>query len=69
MPSKFHGPTIGHHDLEIIECTYIEISFLGNVVMNKIMGSSTISKNDGLIMLDVTNYLEGLGTREANERI
>jgi hypothetical protein len=55
MPSTFHGPAIGNHDLEIIDCTDIEISFLGNVVMNKIMGTSTINKNDDLPMLDVTN--------------
>jgi hypothetical protein len=33
----------------------IEISFLGNAAMNKIMGSSTINKNDGLPMLDIAN--------------
>jgi hypothetical protein len=55
MPSTLHGPTIGNHDLEIIDCTDIEISFLGNAVMNKIMGASTINKNDDLPMLDITN--------------
>jgi hypothetical protein len=54
-PSTFHGPTIDNHDLEIIDCTDIGISFLGNAVMNKIKGSSTINKNDDLPMLDVTN--------------
>ena len=54
-PSTFHGPTIGNHDLEIIDCTDIQISFLGNVMMNKIMGSSTINKNNDLPMLDVAN--------------
>jgi hypothetical protein len=54
-PSTFHGPTIGNHDLEIIGCTDIAISFLGNAVMNKIMCASTINKNDDLPMLDVTN--------------
>jgi hypothetical protein len=54
-PSTFHGPSIGNHDLEIIDCTNIAISFLGNVVMNKIMGASTINKSDDLPMLDVTN--------------
>ena len=53
MPSTFHGPSIGNHDLEIIDSTDIEISFLGK--MNKIMGASTINKNDDLPMLDVTN--------------
>jgi hypothetical protein len=54
-PSTFHGPAIGNHDLEIIEYTDIEISFLGNAAMNKIMGASTINKNDDLPMLDVAN--------------
>jgi hypothetical protein len=54
-PSTFHGPAIGNRDLEIIDCTYIQISFLGNAVMNKIMSASTIIKNDDLPMLDVIN--------------
>jgi hypothetical protein len=54
-PSTFHGTTIENHDLEIIGYTDIEISFLGNATMNKIMGSSTINKNDDLPMLDVAN--------------
>jgi hypothetical protein len=54
-PSTFHGPAIGNHDLEIIDCTDISISFLGNAAVNKIMGASTINKNDDLPMLDVTN--------------
>jgi hypothetical protein len=37
--------------------------------MNKIMGASTINKNDDLPMLNVTNYLEGLGNREASEHL
>jgi hypothetical protein len=53
--STFHGPSIGSHDLKIIDDTYIAISFLGNATMNKIMGSSTINKNDDLLMLNVTN--------------
>jgi hypothetical protein len=55
MPSTFHGPAIGNHDLKIIEGTYITISFLGNAMMNKIMGASTMRKNDDLPMLNVTN--------------
>jgi hypothetical protein len=27
-PSAFHGPAIGNHDLKIIDCTDITISFL-----------------------------------------
>jgi hypothetical protein len=69
MPSAFHGPAIGNHDLKINYCTDITISFLGNVVMNKIIGASTINKNDALLMLDVANYVEGLGNREASESI
>jgi hypothetical protein len=33
----------------------IAVSFLGNAAMNKIMGASTINKNDDLPMLEVTN--------------
>ena len=69
MPSTFHGPAIGNNDLKMIDCTDITTSFLGNAMMNKIMGASTINKNDELSMLDVTNYLEGLGSREATKRI
>jgi hypothetical protein len=54
-PSTFHGPAIGNHDLEIIDYMDITISFLGNATMNKIMGASTINKNDDLPMLDVGN--------------
>jgi hypothetical protein len=68
-PSTFHGPTIGNHDLKIIDYTDIAISFLGNAAINKIMGASTINKNDDLPMLNVNNYLEGLGSREASESI
>jgi hypothetical protein len=46
---------MGNHDLEIIDYMDITISFLGNEVMNKIMGDSTINKNDDLPMLDVAN--------------
>jgi hypothetical protein len=52
-PSTFHGPTIDNHDLKIIND--ITISFLGNAVMTKIMGASTINMNDDLPMLNVTN--------------
>jgi hypothetical protein len=55
--------------LEIIDCIDITISVLGNAAMNKIMSASTINKDNDLPMLDVTNYLEGLGSREANESI
>jgi hypothetical protein len=37
--------------------------------MNKIIGDSTVNKDDDLLMLNVTNYLEGLGSREPSEII
>jgi hypothetical protein len=55
--------------LEIIDGMDIAMSFLGNVMMNKIVGASTISQNDDLPMLDVTDELEGLWRGEDNERI
>jgi hypothetical protein len=42
-PSTLHGTTIGNHDLEIVDNMDVEMSFLGNVAMNKIMGASTIN--------------------------
>jgi hypothetical protein len=69
MPPTFHGATIGYHDLKIIDCTNIQISFLGNVAMNKIMGASTVNKDDDLLMLNVTNYIKGLGSKESSEII
>jgi hypothetical protein len=61
--------SIGIHDLEIIDCMDIAMSFLGNASMNKIMGATTINQNDDLHMLDLTNYLEGLWSRETSESI
>jgi hypothetical protein len=55
MPSTFHGATISNHDLEIIDCMDVAMSFLGNAAMNKIVGASTINQNDDLPMLDVTD--------------
>jgi hypothetical protein len=69
MPSTFHGTTIGNHDLEIIDDMDVAMTFLRNAVMNKIMGAATINQNDDLPMLDVTDYLEGLGSGEASESI
>jgi hypothetical protein len=54
-PPTFHGPTIGNHDLKVVDCSDIAISFLGNATMNKIMGASTVNKDDDLLMLNVTN--------------
>jgi hypothetical protein len=53
IPSTFHGPTIGNHDLEIIDYTDIEIGFLGNAATNKIMGASTIKRNDDLPVITI----------------
>jgi hypothetical protein len=69
MPPTFHGTSIGNHDLKVVDCTYITISFLGNAVMNKIMGVAIVNEDDDLLMLNLTNYLEGLGRREASESI
>jgi hypothetical protein len=30
MPTTFHGPSIGYHDLKIVDDMNIEIGFLGN---------------------------------------
>jgi hypothetical protein len=67
MPTTFHGPSIGYHDLKIIDNTNIAIGFLGNVTMNKIVGATTVNKDDDLPILNISNELEGLWRREANE--
>jgi hypothetical protein len=66
-PTTFHGPTIGYHALKIIDSTNIAIDFLGNVMMNKIVGSTNVNKDDDLPMLNLANELECLGCREASE--
>ena len=68
-PKTFHGPTIGYHDLKIINNTNIAIGFLGNAMMNKIVGVTTVNKDDDLHVLNVANDLERLGGREASEGI
>jgi hypothetical protein len=55
MPSTFDGATIVNHDFEIIDFMDIAMIFLGNAAMNKIMGASTINKDDDLPLLDLTN--------------
>jgi hypothetical protein len=55
MPPTFHGLAIGNHDLKVVDCLDILISFLGNVTMNKIMGASTANEDVDLSMLNVTN--------------
>jgi hypothetical protein len=57
------------HDLKIDEKTYIEIYFLGNATMNKIMGVSTINKDYAFPILNVANDIEGLGSRETSEGV
>jgi hypothetical protein len=66
-PTTFHGPTIGYHDLKIIDKTNIAIGFLGNATMNKIVVATTVNKDDDLLVLNVANELEHLGGREASE--
>jgi hypothetical protein len=67
-PTTFHGTTIGYNDLKIVEGMNIVIGFLVNaVVSNKIMGSSTINKDDDFHMINIANELKGLGIRESNE--
>jgi hypothetical protein len=66
-PTTFHGPTIGYHDLKIIDKMNIAIGFLGNVTMNKNVGPTTINKDDDLYVLNVSNELECLWGQEASE--
>jgi hypothetical protein len=66
-PTTFHGPTIGSHDLKIIDSTNITIGFLGNATMNKIVGATTANKDDDFPMLNISNELEGLWSKEASE--
>jgi hypothetical protein len=59
MLTTFHGPTIGCHDLKIIDNTNIAIGFLGNATMNIIVGATTVNKDDDRPMLNITNDIEG----------
>jgi len=69
MPTTFHGTFIGNHDLKIVDDTDITIDFLGNVMVNKIMCVVTIDKDYEFPILNVSNWLEGLGSRESSEEI
>jgi hypothetical protein len=69
VPATFHRTTIGNHDLKIVDSMDVAMGFLGNAAMNKIMGAATINQDDDLLVLDVTNYLQGLGGREVGESI
>ena len=53
--TTFHGTSIGNHDLKIIDGTNVTIDFLGNAVMNKVMGATTVHKDDDFPIFDVTN--------------
>jgi hypothetical protein len=63
----FITPTIGYHDLKIIDNTNIEIGFLGNTMMNKLVGATIINKDDDLPMLNIANELEGLWRIKSSE--
>jgi hypothetical protein len=39
-PPTFHGTSIGNLDFKIVDCMNITIGFLGNMMMNKIMGAT-----------------------------
>jgi hypothetical protein len=54
-PPTFHGTSIGNNDLKVVDCMDIAIIFLGNAVINKIMGVSFINEDDDLVILNVTN--------------
>jgi hypothetical protein len=55
VPATFHRTTIGNHDLEIVDSMDVAMGFLGNVVINQIVGVATINQNDDLSVLDVTD--------------
>jgi hypothetical protein len=57
MPTTFHGPTIGYNDLKIIDNTNIAIGFMGNAMMNKIVGATIVNKDDDLSILNIANEL------------
>jgi hypothetical protein len=67
MPTTFHGPTIVYHDLKMIDSPNIAIGFLGNATMNKIVGATTVNKDDEILVLNVVNDIEHLWGREASE--
>jgi hypothetical protein len=52
---SFHGTYIANHDLKIIDGTYVTIDFLGNAMMNKIMGATIIHEDDDFPIFNVTN--------------
>ena len=54
-PPTFHGTTIGNHELKIIDRADVTINFFGNAAMNKIMGDTTVQKDDEFPIFNVTN--------------
>jgi hypothetical protein len=54
MSTTFHGTSIRTHDLKIIDDMDIAIVFLGNPMVNKIMGLSTINKDYEFKILNVS---------------
>ena len=50
-PSTLHRATIGNHDLEIINSMDIAVGFLGDVAMNKVVGTATINQDDDFLCL------------------
>jgi hypothetical protein len=54
----FTTPTIGYHDLKIIDNTNITIGFLGNATMNKIVGATTFNKDDDLPIFNIANDIK-----------
>jgi hypothetical protein len=54
-PATFHRTTIDNHDFEIVDSLDVEMGFLGNAMMNKIVGVATINQNDDLSVLEVTD--------------
>jgi hypothetical protein len=55
MTPTFHGTTISNHDLKIIDYMDITQGLLSNVMMNKIMGVSTVDKDNDFLILDIPN--------------
>jgi hypothetical protein len=53
MPTTFHGISIGNHDLKIVDNMTIATNFPCNVMVNKIMGVSTVNKDYDFPMLNV----------------
>jgi hypothetical protein len=71
FPTTFYGPSIGYHNFKIVGGMNIAIDFLGNAAVNKIMGDSTVNKDDDFPMLNIAMilrfYVEENPVRECNE--